>query len=273
LKELKELKETTFKPFKPFQLFQLSWSTLSTLLRHCNILRERTLKGKLKEFKELKELKETTFKPFKPFQLFKLSWSTLSTLLRHCNILRERTLKGKLKEFKELKELKKTSFKPFKLFQLFQLSSCQLSNLFCTLSLSRCINLKFVYMYTFSFERLEAWKMSRSLTRKIYSITGNFPDDEKFILTSQIRRAIISVCSNLAEGSSRKTKKDQAHFYNMAFSSLIETLNQLIICRDLEYLDNKLFDEIRDDIHTISLMINNLIVYVEGGKKVEGDHL
>ena len=116
-------------------------------------------------------------------------------------------------------------------------------------------------MYTFSFERLEVWNKSRLLTKKIYMLTQDFPEYEKFGMTGQLRRAIISVCSNLAEGSSRKSKKDQAHFYNIAFSSLMETLNQIIISKDLEYLDDNILLELRNDIHTISLMINNLTNY------------
>jgi four helix bundle protein len=113
-------------------------------------------------------------------------------------------------------------------------------------------------MYKFSFERLEVWNMSRLLTKKIYKLTQDFPENEKFGLTGQIRRAIISVCSNLAEGASRKSKKDQSHFYNIAFSSLMETLNQLIISNDLAFLDSQSLEESREEIHSISRMLNGL---------------
>jgi four helix bundle protein len=113
-------------------------------------------------------------------------------------------------------------------------------------------------MYTFSFERLDVWIKSRLLTKKIYSITRNYPDHEKFGLTGQLRRATISVCSNIAEGSSRKSKKDQAHFYSLAFSSLMETLNQLIISNDLDYLDAQVLSESRNEILVISRMLNGL---------------
>jgi four helix bundle protein len=116
-------------------------------------------------------------------------------------------------------------------------------------------------MYTFSFERLAVWQKTRILTSKIYKLTREFPDFEKFGIVGQIRRAIISVCSNIAEGSSRKSKKDQGHFYNIAFSSLMETLNQLILSKDLEYLSSSDLIDLRNDIHTISLMINNLSAY------------
>ena len=113
-------------------------------------------------------------------------------------------------------------------------------------------------MYTFSFEKLEVWIKSRLLTRKIYVLTNDFPESEKFGIIPQLRRASISICSNIAEGASRWSKKDQAHFYNIAFSSLMETLNQLILSNDLNYLDPTELIEIRKEIHIISLMLNNL---------------
>ena len=119
-------------------------------------------------------------------------------------------------------------------------------------------NQKEITMYTFSFEKLEVWIKSRQLTKKIYVITRKFPDSEKFGIIPQLRRTAISVCSNIAEGASRRSKKDQSHFYNIAFSSLMETLNQLILSNDLDYLESNELSEIRTDIHIISLMLNNL---------------
>ncbi len=83
-------------------------------------------------------------------------------------------------------------------------------------------------MYVYSFEKLEVWKESKKLTKIIYQITSHYPENEKFGLTSQLRRASISVCSNLAEGSARITPKDKAHFSTMAYSSLIESLSNKI---------------------------------------------
>ena len=122
----------------------------------------------------------------------------------------------------------------------------------------RCINLIFIIMYTFSFERLEVWKKSRNLTKKVYQVTQIFPDSEKFGMVGQLRRVVISVSSNIAEGSSRRTKKDQAHFYTVAFSSLMESLNQIIISNDLGFLDDLKLAELRKEIHVISIMLNNL---------------
>ena len=84
-------------------------------------------------------------------------------------------------------------------------------------------------MYVFSFEKLEFWLEVKEFSKMIYEITSNFPDTEKFGLTSQLRRASISIASNIAEGSARKSYKDKAHFTTMAFGSAVEVLNQLII--------------------------------------------
>jgi len=62
-------------------------------------------------------------------------------------------------------------------------------------------------MYTFSFERLEVWNKSRQLAKSTYKVTQSFPDSEKFGIVSQLRRAVVSICSNIAEGSSRRSKK------------------------------------------------------------------
>ena len=121
-------------------------------------------------------------------------------------------------------------------------------------------------MYTFSFERLEVWNRSRLLTKKTYEITKVWPESENFGMISQIRRAVISLCSNIAEGSSRKTMKDQAHFYSIAYSSLMETLNQLIISNDLRYLEDSKLLDLRNNIHSISIMLNNLTKYTLGKK-------
>jgi four helix bundle protein len=112
--------------------------------------------------------------------------------------------------------------------------------------------------YLFSFEKLDVWKNCRELTKDIYGITQSFPDAEKFGLVSQIRRAAISVCSNIAEGSSRSSVKDQAHFYQIAFSSLMELLNQMIISNDLNYIEDEKLKDIRQKIEKAANMLNSL---------------
>ena len=113
-------------------------------------------------------------------------------------------------------------------------------------------------MYTFNFEKLDVWKKSRIYTRRVYTLTKEFPDDEKFGITSQLRRSSMSVCSNIAEGSSRASKKDQKHFYNIAYSSLMENINQLILSNDLGYLKDKYIEEFRKEANIVSFMLSKL---------------
>lgn len=93
----------------------------------------------------------------------------------------------------------------------------------------------------------------------IYKITKGFPKEELFGLTNQIRRAAISITSNIAEGFSRSTFKDKSHFYSIALGSLTETQNQLIIARDVGYLDTKKFHEIGLQTVVVSKLCNGLL--------------
>ena len=83
--------------------------------------------------------------------------------------------------------------------------------------------------HIYSFEKLRVWQNAKDLVVEVYKITRNFPDEGKFGLTSQVRRAALSVTANIAEGSGRTSSKDQAHFYQMAYSSLLELLNHFYI--------------------------------------------
>ena len=83
-------------------------------------------------------------------------------------------------------------------------------------------------MKEYSFEKLASWQHARKLAAWIYVVTQKFPSEEKFGLTSQMRRAAVSIASNLAEGTSRTTVKDQFHFSTISYSSTIELLNDLI---------------------------------------------
>ena len=111
-------------------------------------------------------------------------------------------------------------------------------------------------MYIYGFEKLEVWQLSRKLVLTIYKLTKDFPSEEKFILTSQIRRSCLSVSANLAEGTSRGTAKDQAHFTQIAYSSLMELLNHLIVSADLGYLSEKTLNDIRPEIELLSNKLN-----------------
>jgi four helix bundle protein len=115
--------------------------------------------------------------------------------------------------------------------------------------------------YQFSFEKLEVWQLARQLSLMIYKLTSRFPSEEKYALVSQIRRAIVSVCSNIAEGSTRMTGKDQAHFTTISFSSLMEVYNQLIISNDLGFVNEAELNEYKTKVQQLSIKLSNLKQY------------
>jgi len=113
-------------------------------------------------------------------------------------------------------------------------------------------------MYQFAFEKLEVWQEAKLLIRAVYQLTAKFPDYEKFGLTNQLRRASTSVAANLAEGSTRYTAKEQAYFSTIAYGSLIEVLNFIIIAVELGFADENDLYLLRLKIQPLSLKINNL---------------
>ena len=113
-------------------------------------------------------------------------------------------------------------------------------------------------MREFSFEKLIVWEKSKLLAIEVYNITKAFPIEERFGLTSQMRRCSISVSSNIAEGSGRNSNKDKARFTEIAFSSLMELLNQLIITKDLQLINDDTYSELRLKTEEIGRMLNAL---------------
>ena len=113
-------------------------------------------------------------------------------------------------------------------------------------------------MRTFGFEKLNVWHKAKDLVLDIYHITNDFPKEELYTLTSQLRRAAISIPSNLAEGTSRKTNRDKAHFTTVSFSSLMEVANQLIISYELGYISEETYLKTREQIQEISRMLTAL---------------
>lgn len=110
----------------------------------------------------------------------------------------------------------------------------------------------------YSFEKLTVWQDSRKLVATNYKLTKMFPSDELFGLTNQMRRASISISSNIAEGSGRTTKADQTNFYKIAYSSMMELLNQLIISKDLDYINDVTLSNMRELIDSIASKLSGL---------------
>jgi len=108
------------------------------------------------------------------------------------------------------------------------------------------------------FKDLEVWKKSRLFCSEIYSITSKFPETEKFGLTNQLRRAAVSIPSNIAEGSSRHSNKDFIRFLQMTLGSAYEVETQLLIAYDLKFINQKELDSLLKNLESIIKMTLNL---------------
>lgn len=109
-----------------------------------------------------------------------------------------------------------------------------------------------------SFTDLYAWQEGHKLVLMVYKATEDFPSKEVFGLTSQMRRSAVSITSNIAEGFSRNTAKDKVQFYSIAHGSLTELQNQIIIVRDIKYLERKIFKKIANQTITVHKLITGL---------------
>ena len=106
--------------------------------------------------------------------------------------------------------------------------------------------------YTYGFEKLNIWKDSILFAKDIYKITETFPNTEKFGLVSQMRRAVVSIPSNIAEGSAKQSLKDQARFTEISKGSLFEVLNQVIIAYELKFIKEEDYLKIREKIDSLN---------------------
>ncbi|WP_304141543.1 four helix bundle protein [Mesoflavibacter zeaxanthinifaciens] len=113
-------------------------------------------------------------------------------------------------------------------------------------------------MYTFYFEKLDVWQNGRKFVNDIYTVTDTFPVKEQFGITSQIRRASLSITANISEGFSRQSNKEKSRFINMAYSSSWEIINFLILSKDLKFINENQYIKLRSDIEYISNQLNSL---------------
>lgn len=110
-----------------------------------------------------------------------------------------------------------------------------------------------------SFTDLNAWKRGYSLVVRLYKETRTFPHDEMYGLTSQMRRAVLSVTSNIAEGFSRRSYREKGQFYYMALGSLTELQNHLMVSKDLGYISERTYKELHDESVVVHKLLNGLI--------------
>ncbi len=110
----------------------------------------------------------------------------------------------------------------------------------------------------FGFERLDVWHKSIQFADLIYEVTRSFPIDERFGLTNQLRRASVSVSSNIAEGSSRNSKKDFARFLEIAGGSTFEIVSQAFIARNQRFFSQQEFELVYSSAEELGKMLSGL---------------
>jgi four helix bundle protein len=117
-----------------------------------------------------------------------------------------------------------------------------------------------------SFEDVKVWQLAREFRKKIYNITKNFPRDELYCLKSQIRRAAISIHSNIAEGYGRYSFQENIQFCRISRGSLNEVLDQLYVALDEKYIILETFDELYNEGRNLEIAINGYIGFLKSQK-------
>lgn len=110
-----------------------------------------------------------------------------------------------------------------------------------------------------SFTDLKSWQEAHKLLIVIYEIVKQFPQIEQYALNDQLRRAAVSITSNIAEGFSRQYNKEKVQFYRTALASLTEVQNQILITKDVKYISKEQFDSTAELSVTVSKLLNGLI--------------
>jgi four helix bundle protein len=108
-----------------------------------------------------------------------------------------------------------------------------------------------------NFRQLNIWRDAIKLAKAVYAVTSNFPAHERYGLTSQINRAVVSVASNIAEGSSRNSNKEFAHFLSIAIGSLFELETQVTLSFEFGLIDNEMTEKIIAEIIILQKKITN----------------
>lgn len=118
----------------------------------------------------------------------------------------------------------------------------------------------------FVFHKLRVWQAAKDITLEIYKVTKNFPEEEKYGLISQLHRASVSIASNIAEGSTRSSTKEQSYFYQMAYGSLMEVACQLEISKDLGFMKDVELNILFEKIEILAKQLSSLRNSITGKK-------
>ena len=125
--------------------------------------------------------------------------------------------------------------------------------------------------FDFSYRKLNVYQLSKQLVTDIYRMVELFPKSETYALGDQMRRAVISVPSNIAEGTSKASPKEQFHFLEIAYGSLMEIMCQLEISLDLGYINQTQFYQLEKDIVMIYKMLSSMQSTLK--TRIQGNHL
>lgn len=113
-------------------------------------------------------------------------------------------------------------------------------------------------MEVFSYRKLRVYQNSKTLVISVYNILKQFPLEEKFALCDQLRRAVISIPSNIAEGMSRSSSKEQLYFLEIAYGSLNEVMSQLEMAQELNYITQNQLEQMENQYKNIAQMLSGL---------------
>ena len=116
----------------------------------------------------------------------------------------------------------------------------------------------------FNFEKLETWQKAIDFADSVYRMTRGYPADERFGLTNQMRRAAVSISSNIAEGTSRSSRADYARFVEIATGSVFEVVSQAFISQRQGFLDDEKFANLYSGAEELSRMLSGLRAYLLG---------
>ena len=119
----------------------------------------------------------------------------------------------------------------------------------------------------YTYKELDAYKEAKTLVKMVYVLLKGFPNEERYALCDQLRRAVISVPSNIAEGSGRYSVKEQLHFIEIAFGSLLEVECQMDIAHDIRYISDEQLLEINKQIRKVAALLSGM-----RGKRLSPNH-
>lgn len=122
-------------------------------------------------------------------------------------------------------------------------------------------------MTVFRFQKLEVWNRAIEFGDDVYEISSTFPGDERFGLTSQIRRAVLSISSNIAEGTGRPSDQDSARFVEIAYGSLMEVVSQLEFAKRRGYISEQTKTKLFTEAEIIAKQLSNLRASLRNRKK------